>query len=257
MTLSDHRPAPVLSASLAAAVLLSLCALVSCGAPALPIGRLVFIPQLPDESTKWKDQVAPEVSTPTAASIRPGPFTINMEILDDAARSEYLRKALGREGDPFGPVEGLPRFVTVRMEVRNEAKDDLAFNPQQIILVTDAPDYVQPLDATRLHEGISGPEADDFLRDMHKALYDTSVKLRPGETITRLLVIPFPHTPFGLARLECAQFLVGQQFFSFDVPMLPVPMDAPPGQPGESGDAGAPPAQGAHSALRGRATRAA
>jgi hypothetical protein len=205
-------------------LLLAMAGLSACGGAVVLPGRLVFVPLLPADAKKWTDQVPPELSSPTTVSIRPGPFTVTMVLLDDAERTAFLTKALGRKADPFGPVAGSPQFVTVRMDVRNESKEEMTFNPQQIILVTDSPDYIEPLDATRLHEGLPNDSeaADAFLTDMHRALYDTSVMLRQGESVSRLLVIPFPRHSFKHARLECALFMVGRRTFSFDVPLAPV-----------------------------------
>lgn len=202
--------------------------------------------------------VSVTVRSETAAAVVADGFEVTLDLVAGEERRRFVSAALGRDLDPFETLDRLQKeldvaaagsgrpgvsgfsMVTVLMSVRNKSGGTLVFNPQNIVLMTDRPDFLEPLDATRAYElfRAAGLQPDEFMSDLHRALYDTSPSLRPGESVSGLLAYAKPRPEIKKATLDFSFFSIDSEPFSFGVPMRQIEWRAPeagasPGEPGE------------------------
>jgi len=177
---------------------------------------------------------AVSIPSETTARVATVAFVVELTLPDGPERRRLTGEATGRPGETADSFDllasrGVPCLV-VLAEVRNDSQEPLSFNPQNILLVTDRPDLVAPLDDTRAWEELreAGLPADSLLPDIQKVIYDTALTLKPGQSVSRLLAYPLPKPGFRRARMDFSFFAIGPASFSFAVPMRPVPVEAPP-----------------------------
>jgi hypothetical protein len=209
--------------------------LLACAPKVVGPQRLIFITPPVDREGAQKTErdigdlhLSAPVNVPSwkRAAVSPGPFAVSLRFVEAAERRKLVRETLGGDFDPFATNPRQQPFVTILMGVRNDAPEPLVFNPQNILLVTDRPSFLPPLDATRAYESMvsAGLPADRYMSHMHRLIYDTAITLRTGESVSRLLAYRTPAPEVEKARLQFSFFQVGLASYSFTVPMAQVPV---------------------------------
>jgi hypothetical protein len=179
---------------------------------------------------------AVRIPSESSALVATAVFHVELTLLDAVERRRLVAEATGQPPDSLDVFDALALrgtpYLVLLAEIFNDAGEPLSFNPQNIMLVTDRPDHVAPLDATRAWEALreAGLPPDELLPRVQKVIYDTASVLPAGKSVSRLLAYRLPSAEFRRARVDFSFFSVGPASFSFQVPMRPVPVaEAPAG----------------------------
>ena len=132
-------------------------------------------------------------------------LTVLVEYLDPAARAAFISSLDPQAGDLFAPPPGRPQAYTAfRVDLDNASASDVTFQPGNVILSTDRKAHMFPVDLTDLYRVASRDEnadADLLMRRVAPLIFDSSVTIRSGARLSRLLVFgPLPEKwrEFGL-----------------------------------------------------------
>lgn len=180
------RPARLRSRALA-------CSLLSCGlaaAGAAPVADPAATAFRPDTTARN----APGRSGDTWLAQAPS-YAVRLRLIDDAERLEFLRKTTGFVVDPFAShPDTTQRFLTFLLELENQARGPVVFEPRSCWLVTPRPQVVSPigLEDLRTTFNMVAQEFPAAYERARPAILEASHTLAPGESLAGLLVYPAP-----------------------------------------------------------------
>jgi hypothetical protein len=144
--------------------------------------------------------------TGQTVSIKGDSYSVELTLLDDAARAAYIGSRVPAAADPFVPVPGTKnRYLTFRLAIRNAGtKEPINFQPQSVVLSQESGERLLPFDFPQAYSSLAGRENTDpkLLEDLSKYMFDVGTTLAPGESIDRLLIFPAERLKTNRLRME-------------------------------------------------------
>ena len=144
--------------------------------------------------------------TGETVSIKGGLYSLDLTLLDDAARAAFIGARVPAAADPFAPAAGSKRrYLTFRLAIRNTGTSEpINFQPQGVVLSQESGDRILPFDYPQAYSSLAGRENSDpkLLEDLSRYMFDVGTTLAPGESIDRLLIFPAEKLKANRLRLE-------------------------------------------------------
>ena len=140
-----------------------------------------------DDAGKWKP-------TDVLEENRLG-VNFQMQFLPPDMVRQALKSAIGREVDllPGRRSEHRRGYLVFVLQITNNSREDVTFNPTQVRLANERGDMEFAMDYSALYE-ISrplGPDAPE-LDELGAAIFDRTVTIRVGGSVRKLLAFPGP-----------------------------------------------------------------
>lgn len=119
-------------------------------------------------------------------------------------------------------------YIVFRMELASTSSLKVMYNPSFTTLTNDEMDYLKPIDFTELYT-LSDPvengerkydEPGAKLKALHGKLYDTSLTINPGKSVSRLLVFKPFSDGVKSAELVIGEIYVGTEAVSTGFPFV-------------------------------------
>ena len=136
-------------------------------------------------------------AVPSASRFSLGGLTVQIELVGDRPRAEFIRSIDGRSGDPFAASPGAPpRFHTFRVLFDNRTAESVVFQPGNVVLVTDRAEQQFAIDITDVYmqaarSGRADPDA--AVARVAPLIFDSSTTIPPNQRLEKLLVFgPLP-----------------------------------------------------------------
>jgi hypothetical protein len=119
---------------------------------------------------------------------------VGIRYLDDPMRQTALAGVLGGSANLFPEVSSTSGgFLVFAVEIQNNGKLDLIYEPGQGRLITEKMDTVIPLDYARLYASIPPGARDGLSIELiERAIYARAATIVPGGSVRKLLVFERP-----------------------------------------------------------------
>lgn len=123
-----------------------------------------------------------------------GDTRVSIRYLTPEEADAALATVVGDAGPLFKPRTETSRgHLVFALQIENQGKADVIYEPGQGQLVTDRSDAEFPLDYTGLYRLLSRlPDGAPSLEDVERAVYGRAVSIAPGGSVRKLLVFDGP-----------------------------------------------------------------
>lgn len=119
---------------------------------------------------------------------------ISIGYLEPAAAGKAIGSILGESADIFrAQEEGVRGHLVFVLQIDNDSRSDVIYQPGQGRLITDRHDAEFPMDYTMLHRLLTTmPGGAPELEEVERAVFSRATTVRPGGSVRKLLVFEGP-----------------------------------------------------------------
>lgn len=142
-------------------------------------------------------------------------LTVTVEVADQARRTEYLTSVDPTMADIFPARAGRPdRRLAFIVTLANAGAEPVVFNPGNIALATDRGEHVFPLDQSDFYMAAEQAHVADLQRVLDRTsmvLFDQSVAIRQGESVTRIVLFKALETNWRQLQVHFSYVQIGSE----------------------------------------------
>ncbi len=157
---------------------------------------------------------APDPGAPGAPSLSGGrwnaetaAYAAELELVDEIARREFVKRRTGSPADPFATLPGQPPgLLTFLLKIENRGRGDLVFEPDAVRLLGRAKEVLYPIGWPDIQSAydLLGREVPPVQALARGLLLDGQKVVRPGGEVEGILVFRLPPPGTKSFRLEIA-----------------------------------------------------